>query len=450
MTPIFSILLCNLCVALLPANTPGAASQTPKARGKNAAVFNGGTVLWDDFYLELARRHRGRPLGKESLDHLIDKKIVEIEAANRGSSVSAAEIQARYDDLEARLERSKITLSEHLKAKRMSDQDFRAYLKLSLQNEKLVRTDLGLDDGSPLLPEQIRLWAVEKRRQHKVIRDISKLAFDVCATIGEERISLRSLGEVMAPGISRSDRENLLEQMVAHRLLAMEAKRLKLETTDAMLDEEIVKRSKSLAANAKFKGISLKQLLAAQGRTIEDFRRGEVLRTQVLVLLLGEHLHPETSLVAELEKKPGYWLDRVGPSRHVYRLYLRKSKKRSFERVREALNDLRSKIKSLEIFKQATTRFSDDMSSKKSGGSMGFLHRKEDAVSAVLLKAAFSLPLAKVSEAIHEDKGSSLLWVSEIKAAPKGDEIYVAMRQFKMNALLVRLVRESGLRFIQH
>lgn len=421
-----------------------------------AAIFDGGAVTWDEFYEELARRHRGKSLGKESLDHLIEKQIVEAEAKRRGEVISKQEIDRYLETLEKQLASQQRSLREHLRSRATSLESFREYLALSRLYERLARKDLGIEPGAPLDGGRLKLWISEQKRKHAVVIDVSKLPQGAAAIVDGEQVPLRELGRVMARNLVADERHSMLRQMIAYRLLQIQASKLEIEIDAADYDRALAAKRADIAANPEYKkhGIDLERLLQAQGRSVDDLTRGEVFRAEVLIDALGRARYSDDSLERAAAADPALWERRVGATRELHRILLAvggpaespelsRDEKKAFEDAKL----LRAKIKAPNQFAAAARQFSDDQGSKGRGGRLGWFHREEPGVEDALLKAAFALEVGTISEPVRDGQGVSLLMVTAVRKGPEGARRLEAMRRYEMAGWLRDLVAAAKVEF---
>lgn len=417
--------------------------------GRQAVIYDGGSVSWSDFYLELARRHRGKQLGKNALDHLVNKLIVELEAKKRELDVPGSEVDKRLALVEKQLKaQGKGSLAAFLAKRWMTIDEFREMSRLSLLNEKLTRKDLGLGPTDRITSSQYALWSKEMQGRYAVVTDANSLPADTAARLKDHTITLMELGGEMARNLNAKDRRSILQQMAAYRLLRREAKKLGVEVTAANIEAEVAKRRALFARDPKFKGVTLEDFLHLQGRTLSDFENGEAFRAQLYVSLIGEHKFSTAKLESEYTTNPSLWAGRVGVSRRVFRIVFRVTKDRNADQTRDLCNKIAAKIKDLKTFQLYAQRLSEDLVTAKRAGDIGDLHRNQPHYSEALLSAAFALPVGRVSQPIVEPDVVSLLFVTEVKPAPKGKELIAAMRRFSMATWLEELVRSNNVRFM--
>jgi len=415
-----------------------------------AARFQGGSVTWEEFYLELARRHRGKPLGKEALQFLVDQQLVEIEAKTRKIRVSEDAIQARIRTVKKQLEAQGKDIKDYLKRRGLNPQVFQNYIRLSLLNEILVRNDLHFGPKDPISPAQIQVWRREQSRKHKVITAPGKLPPGISAQVGSHQFTLTDLGRVMARNLVEKDRNSILKQMVAAKILQIEAKKHHIRLRPSDLDKEFERRQQEAASNPQYKKakIGFIDILKAQGRTVEDLKKGTAFQAQLLAVRLGQNLFPMKFLQNEWETHRELWLERLGPSRRLLKIDLLGPPKRSMEEAKALAEKLRKAAKDPRSFRMLARQYSEDPRGKKLAGDFGYVHRKEDGFSPKILSKTFELPTAQVSAPIEVQGKISLLMVTALKKSPRKDRMLKEIRAWLFRSWLRKKIKEAKVEFL--
>lgn len=440
-----------LVSSLLLFPIPGAAQQEKihqKTDPRLAARFTGGGVTWKDFHLEIARRYRGRDFAKSALNNLIETRIVGIESRKRGLRPDKLAVEARFQQIQRQLAQTKKKLSDLLKARHMTRDEFHQVVELSINTEALVRQDLGLEPGTQPDPRKIKLWMSEKKKEMGVVTDLIKLPPDVCARIKDKDIPLDRLGESMARILDPKDKKRILREMVAYRLLQRKGKELAIELKPGDIEAQLERRRRDFESRPQLaqQGLKMEDLLRAQGRTIQDLVRGEVFRTNILIQKIGDKLYPMSRIEADSVQRRDYWRDRVGPSRRVLRLWVQGPPRRTRADAEVLLGGIAKQIQSQQAFQALARKFSEDTASKQLAGDIGYLHRVQARFPIPLLAAAFDRPIGAFSPKIIEESGGfSLVYVTQEKPGPKGKELWEAIRRFQMTELLAKMIEKNHL-----
>ncbi|GEM_PF-3012063 len=421
----------------------------PPQEPRYAIRFEGGSVTWDEYHLELARRYRGRPIGRQALDHLVSRVLFQREAARRGLAKDPEAVASRLALIESRLKKNGKKLGPYLRGRGLSRKEFDEYLQLSIWTEEITRRDMGLEAGAAIRPEMIRLWVKEAERRQGVVRDPAKLPSQVCARIGDREISLVELGRTMDRNLVAKDRRAVLKQMAAFRLLAREAERRGIRIEAADIEERLAKIAEETAARPEMKkaGLDLEALLHAQGRTLEDLKHEDAFLARVYAAKLGGVLFPDEAVRKAFRGERGKWLDKVGPARLAWRIFLRTGPGRSTEEAKKILRDLARKIAGIESFRVHARRFGEGSEARVAKGRLGWLHRAEEGWDPRMLEALFALRRGEVSAPVEEFGGVSLLFVSDLREAPPEDRILPEIREFLFRDWLRGRIREARIVF---
>ncbi|PIE22605.1 MAG: hypothetical protein CSA62_11570 [Planctomycetota bacterium] len=414
-----------------------------------AAKYQGGSVSMHEFCIELARRHRGKALGKDALQYLLQKRLVEIESQRRHIKLAPGQLEERIAMVRSELKRRQMSLDAYLQPMGMNFKQFRTATRISLLADELVLHDLGLPKGSRVQNKDLALWVQEMRKRHKVISDAAKLEADVALQIGEERIGLGRLGQIMLRKLSAKDRRNIIEQMVAYRLLSAQARKQGLRLTQERLKRELERRRAEVAQNPGYRrlGVDYNDLLRAQGRSVHDVVQGEVFRAQVYMQMLAEKLFPKERLDQELDEHQDEWLGLFGEQREIYRLVIQGSKTppaRSLDEAKALIEKLASEIHSKKDFVRLAKRFSEEAGTRERGGRIGFHPRRSPQVPEEFRALAFSLQLGTVSKPFRVASGWAIAMVTDLKPAPPEKALRRHIRRMLMKNQVRSWLKESN------
>jgi hypothetical protein len=412
-------------------------------------------VTWRELWIELARRHRGKELGTQARAFLLQSALVQRESERRNLSVPERAIEARLEMIRKQLRSQGLELRNYLGQMGLSVEQFRETTRSSLLANELVRQDLGLPSSAPVQEKDLSLWIDEMRKHYEIIEDPAKLEADVALRIDKTTIGLARLGEIMLRKLQVNDRQEILEQMVAYRLLDQKARKLEIRISQQDLDSELARRKAEIAANPSYArlGVDFAGLLQAQGRSVHDFVQGEVFRAQVYMRVLAAKLFPAERLDQELATRREHWLGRYGKTRQCYRLVILGSDAaaaqggRSAKEALEIITGIAGQIHDEQDFIRAAQQWSDEASTRKTGGKLGWQPRITAQIPGVFMERAFELEIGKLSEPFAIRGGYALALVTAERPAPDEEQLRARIRRALMQAQVRSWLEASKLEF---
>lgn len=286
----------------------------------------------------------------------------------------------------------------------------------------------------------------------------AKTAEKTIAVVNNEPIMLSEFEKLAKPVIEGYKKTNLdfspedesrlkkriLDEMIDQKLLAQEAKRLKIAVTKRELQNGIEQVKERFRSEEEFLAE-----LKNQGLTMKSFE--EKIRQQLMVIRLIEMEvksraeHPTEKEAEELFKKiksidvkkdpATLRLENMSDEEKELEFLARLIKRESQEKVRarhilimvdknappkeklnalSKINGIRRKIKDLKSFSEMARLHSEDLSTKDKGGDLGYFVRGEMVPE--FENVAFSIEVGKVSEPVLTQFGYHLIFVEERKA----------------------------------
>ena len=106
-----------------------------------AATVNGFPIMRVSVIRELERAS-----GKEALDAILSKKLVEDEAKNKGITVTAEEIDSQIKNIEDQLKAQNQTMDDFLKNQRLTKESLREEIVVQKELEKLLGDKVQVTD----------------------------------------------------------------------------------------------------------------------------------------------------------------------------------------------------------------------------------------------------------------------------------------------------------------
>jgi len=358
---------------------------------------------------------------QSALEHLLQIQLVEVEAGMRGYKASAEEVEARYREANDALQAAGLELAHELKARGLSEAEFRKLLADSLLHERLARADLKLPEGSQVSAAQLQDWTRERIAK---ILAAAEPAPDLALSSGPYHISHLDVGNTLLRAMPAAKLRDFVGQCVLESALPAWGAAHGVELTDAVLVAEVEWRRRRVAENPNYKGATYEDLLAARGSSVEGVLASMELRVAGWLRLYAEAQWPD-SWFDTLSAEERSALDQeFGVAREISWLLLHAKDAKESEldvNLAEAAEELRgwkAEMKSPDGFAALAERYSEHEESRRRGGRFGLVHRLEPGVDPLLCEAAFKATLNEISEPMPVTGGLALLLVHSERPRP--------------------------------
>jgi hypothetical protein len=437
---------CINAAALLFATPLQAAPLAPGT----IAEWNGGALTEADFASwisgSLGNRHESV---SEALTHLLQIQIVEMEAALRGVAIAEAEVDTRLAEVRAAVAAEDLDLATELKAKGMSEFEFRKLLADSLMHEKLARADLGLADGTPVSAEQLKTWTAE--RIARIFADASP-APDLALVSGPYRVTHAEVGGILLRTLPAHQLREFACQQTLESAMPAWGVAQGLALDDAVLVEEVEWRRRRVAENPNYQGATYEGLLAARGSSVDAVLAGAEIRVAGWLRLYARSHWPDAWFAGLTAAQAAELQDRHGPRREVswLLLYAKAVKESELDLdPGEAAAELRrwkSEMAAPADFHRLAGLYSEHESSRRRGGRIGFVHRIEPGVDPLLTAAAFAAPIGSVGDPVPVAGGLALLLVHAEQPGPLGVQFHEQVRRARQDEARTAFLETLALR----
>lgn len=429
---------------------PGSPVDPPVARYV-LADGQGAAILRSELARELALRLRRSPEGKEALDGLVDLRVIDRAARDAGLSVPAAELASWLATTEEQLKASGETLDAYIARLGLSRAGFaERFGRADILQRRLVMKSLGSSNPSDVTSELVTLWRREARVRLKVVTEETELPADVVATIAGEAIRIDELGATLLAVASEETRQKHIRRLVLRDLVHREAKRLEVTVTEADARLEIEARRSRIEKDPRFGGVDYANwLLQTQGISVEEFARSPLLLATVEQRKIGEKLHPDDTLRADLERDRAAVLRRHGEKRAIAAIVLRavdtpnELVPRTPAQAKEQLEALRAQTQKGRPFADLARIHSEDPHSKPRGGELGEFPRECKDLPDAVLEAAFALRLGEVSAPLPIQGGMAIVRVDAIEPPPDDGELLARLREEHSERWLATLLESA-------
>jgi hypothetical protein len=426
----------------------------PVARGKG-----GLTVGRAELETTLLERYAYSEDGRELLDLFLKSRLLDSLAAERGIRIGEGEVTRRWQELEehARASGEKRGLAAELEKRRLTREQFREFLRLALVQERLTRAALGLPHGAEVSGDKQEIWLEQELGARGLeLLPLSGSAAEqpMIARCGEIGITRQEFARFLHERLSRENVRETAWHLLLLRALDKRMPDLAAEARARAIEAEIERRR--ARHELEYPGIRFEQRLAATGRTLDGLRRDPSLAIAALTRLWVDRSQGPEGVRSTYERERGLFEARFGEALHAH-LLLRVAGRfvndlcpRTFEQAESELSKQAERCRSLQDFEALVERLSEEPTTRKQRGDLGWVTRGEPRVPAALREALFhfldtggfpadskeggSRPIGPV----RLDGGVALLWVSARRPSPPWEQ----MSEHVHEELRRRLVEE--------
>jgi hypothetical protein len=404
----------------------------------SAVVARGGGIelCWKELDGVLLLRHAMSQEGRACLRHLLETRVVEAAAKDQGLEISESAVDGRIRELEAQWAKSGRTggLAEQIREARLTEEEFRYYLRTGMLQELLTRRALGLRDGAELQPDQPKLWVQEEL----VTREAAELPppWDrqpVARARGVE-ISLTDYVRILRRRLEPSAIQNaayqtLLERKVLERLPDAAPARI-----EEYIQKEIERRRREAQADPKNKGVPFERLLAAQGLSVASLPLDPGVRVSALSKLWIDKAYNAEALRRAYADERKLYDDAYGEAIELSMIFLTGARftnplnPRTIEQASARLAQLAPELRSPEQFQSKAQELSEDESSRQERGALGFVTaaspRLPNELRELVQKRLAASPTPEQLRGeglvgpISVSNGAVLLWLGPRRPAP--------------------------------
>lgn len=424
-----------LCVprALLAQGAP----RLPETDDEAVAAHAPGIELkWKELDELLLARHGLSQAGREALRHLAETRLVEVAAREQGLVIDDAAVEARYRELESKWKSSGQTtpFEKTIQAARLSEAEFRYFLRTGMLQEELTRRALGLKSPAELQPDQMRLWVQEAFTDRQYDELPAPWSDGVVAratglVIRREDFA-RYLRRRLEPDELRSD----CYQLLLYRRVRARLPDVAQTKIDEYVQQELDRRRREALANPRNKGLSFEKLMAAQGILMESLPRDPGVLVSALSKLWVDRAYDAEALKRSYQDERPFYDDQFGEAIQVWMYFLRAAQftnplnPRTFSEAERELATLAASLKSLDEFQKAARKSSEDAATREGGGELGWITAATARIPPEIkneVKKRLAGPPTPAQIAgegllgpLRTSTGSVLLWLGPRRPAP--------------------------------
>lgn len=205
-------------------------------------------------------------------------------------------------------------------------------------------------------------------------------------------------------------RSQLLEEMIATRVLAQEARKRRIAVAPAEVDRYIAELRKGFKTEAEFI-----KWLKDDGKSVEDLKR--VINDELAIRELTLQITADVSVTNDditkyyRENIDLFTVPEMVEVRHILLAINPNAPKEDKDRVKARANTLVAQLNRGGDFAALAKNNSDDPLTKNNGGSLGRIAKNQ--VNKALETAAFSTPVGKVSAPVESGVGMHIVKVEK-------------------------------------
>jgi hypothetical protein len=437
----------------------GAAANGPTARpavqaleSHVAAQARRTTITWAELDRHLFDRYALTDDGRSALAHLVRSKLLVQLERETGIEVRPEEVDVRWLLVDEGVRASgEAGIESQLKKTRLSVEEFRRYLRLSIVHERLTRRALGLDDDEPVTGEQQEMW-LDQVMTERGCADVVLGATEAPEELADRAI-VRCAGlEVtqaeylphLRRGLSPEDVRRACYQLLLDKRMTARMPDLAPEALDAAITQEIERRRVTAESDPKHQGISFEKLLEAQGIRLSTLQRDPGIRVTVLSRLWIERSYDEDALKEIYANERDFFDGTYGEAVELGVIFLRAARfpnelnPRSYAEASRELTELGKTVRTASEFRRMAAKHSDVPSAREDKGMVGFVTRLDRRISEELRAAAFERLAQRTSldppaaerlvGPLEVATGCILLWLGERRSAPTWERMAIHVR----------------------
>ena len=393
-------------------------------------------LRWKDLDELLLLRHAMTRAGREALRHLAETRIVETAAREAGLEVAEAAVDARYRELERKWSTSGqgVPFEKTIQNARLTEAEFRYFLRTGMLQEELTRRALGLAAGAEISPDQTRLWMQEACTERSYSEFPPPWADGVVASASGVRVLVHDFVVYLRRRLEPEELRTDCYQLLLHRRVRERLPDVAPARVDEYVRNEIERRRREAAADPRNKGLPFEKLLAAQGIAFESLPRDPGVVVSALSKLWVDRAYDAETLKRTYQDERELYDGQFGEAIEVWMLFLRAAQfknefnPRSFAEAEAELGRLAAGLRTREEFQKAVQKASEDASTRENGGELGWItagSRGAPPEVRAEVKRRLALPPTPAQAAgeglagpLRTSTGCVLLWLGPRRSAP--------------------------------
>ncbi len=406
---------------------------------------NGAVAVVDDavvtmeLFLDEMSSHFARPdqpLGRETLNNLVDEILVATEASRRGFQVSDSDVEKETSELEEQLKKSGTSLAAELDKKQVPRAAFQAKLRKTLLLKQLAREDQRIPAPAAVSATHMSVWLKNRRAAAKIEMDRAKLPKGTVANIDGTPLDERTFVAAVLPDANRKDVRDKVEMLMQYVLMMRALEQNQLSLTEADVELEYVDKRRVFESNPQMKGIEYAAFVKERtGLDTDALKQSRAFRLHAAVSKIGRKQFTPADVQAYYDKNIEYF----GPRYSVRHLLIRGADNESKDldgrvliptkaKAREQIASIQKELAKGKRFEDLVQIYSEHTPTKFKGGVLDPFTPKTAPYDS-FGEAVKPLKVNDISQPVETPLGFHLLKVEGIQPAPPVQAVESTIRQ---------------------
>ena len=256
-------------------------------------------------------------------------------------------------------------LAAEIERRRLSIEEFRDFLRLSIVQERLTRRALEREEDTVVSGDEQDVWLRREMQHRGLDRPAPPWEEGVAARCGEVLIGTDELATFLRRRLPREDVREACWHLLLQKGLERRMPDLSPEAKSRGIDVEIERRRAK--HRAELPAIGFEDRLGATGRTIELLRGDPSVQIAALSRIWVDRDQGPDGLRETYEAERAFFEGRFGLAVRTHMIFLIAGRfvndlnARTFETADEELAELQGRIGNLDDFKALAGRLSEDL-----------------------------------------------------------------------------------------
>lgn len=467
-TGLLEILLASCCAlsarerALAPApaqgETPAALSAPIAARGKDLVVTAA------ELETLLLERFAGKPEGLEVLKLHMSTRVLDLLGREAGIEVKEKDIDELWRRLDGQMKEAgeKDGIAVELRKKGLTREEFRTYLRSAILQERLTRRALGLSDDQAVSGDQQEIWLDEEMRRRGLEVLPAPWKDGLVARCGPVVERAEEFGRELRKRLEPESVRTCAWHLLLLRALERKMPDLAPDARGEAVQRELARRRAEVEARADAtgaigaKGVRFEDVLRAGGSSLALLERDPSVHIAALSWLWVDRTYGPAGLKKVFADERPFFDGRHGKAVRTFLYFLVASRRknelnpRTFEEAEAELARIAQETDSVEDFARQAALHSEDPSTRKNKGELGWIARDDPRCPEPIRYAVFDfldaggdLAGGKLLGPLRLETGCALLWLHELREAPSWDQMAPHVHEELRRRLIEEAMRPS-------